>query len=324
MTLSSIQHPAIAPKPTTTTAASRPAADGQRFSDALATIAASVGVTSNDVKQFFAQSPSADTIAHTATRLGLNKDEVTQFLDFAAYGGPDHAARASAVESFMQQHAQQFGIVSNGKIQAHNNKAVAAGTGDEKALPNEADIRAFYATAPTDHQITDKAKALGLDAARFVQFQAIGTGMDLQKVSAPVLETMFVESANRLGEDIGGGANGGWTSYYAPKLGRAVSSSEVADFFASNPTKAEIFKKASEYGWSVSAVNNMMVGMGLTKPDEYNKTFAEMDFALYTGDYGYSMDAYGHIIEGGGHVSVESPDGSSTWVPYTGSRPKSA
>ena len=45
-----------------------------------------------------------------------------------------------------------------------------------------------------------------------LQLQATRIGMNMKQISAPVLETMFVDAANRLGTDIGGGAHGGWTS----------------------------------------------------------------------------------------------------------------
>lgn len=325
MTVSNIQQTARSSTPTTTAAPKATAASATRtFTDALAALASNVGISSSDVSNFFAQAPSAEKIADTASSLGLTKDQVTQFLDFAAYGGTDHTARASAVDSFLAQHADTYATDAQGKLSALTGKAQAAATNSEKAMPAAADIKAFYASRPTENQETAKAKALGLNAAQFVQFRVIGNGLDVQKISAPVLETMFVDSANRLGQDIGGGTHGGWTSYFAPNLGRAVTKEEISNFFATNPSQAQIFQKASELGLSASAINNMMVGVGLTKAQDANKAYAAMNFALYKGTDGYSMDTYGHIVTGGGHISVDNGDSSSTWVPYTGARPTTA
>lgn len=294
------------------------------FSATLESLASSIGVTSSDVRQFFAQAPDATTIAQRAASLGLTKEQVTQFLDQAAYGGADHSARVQAVESFLSDHASSFKTDTQGRVVSQATKATVAANANEKAMPAAADIKAFFASRPTEDQVTAKAKALGLNAGQFVQFRVIGGGMDIQAVSAPVLETLFVDSANRLGQDIGGGKHGGWTSYYAPKLGRAITKDEISSFFATNPSRSEIFKKSAELGLSVSAVNNMMVGIGITKSEDANKAYATMDYALYKGTDGFSKDAYGHIVAGGGHIERFNSDGSSTWVAYAGDRPASA
>lgn len=325
MTFPTIQQTAGSSTPTATVASKATAASaGQTFSDALAALASSVGVFGSDVSSFFAQAPSAEKIADAASSLGLTKGQVTQFLDFAAYGGVDHATRTSAVDTFLAQHANQYAIDAQGKVSVLAGKDQIAATSPEKVMPTATDIKAFYASRPTENQETAKAKALGLNAAQFVQFRAIGNGLDINKISAPVLETMFVDSANRLGQDIGGGTHGGWSSYYAPNLGRAITKEEISNFFATNPSQAQIFQKASELGLSVSAINNMMVGVGMTKAQDTNKAYAAMDFALYKGTDGYSMDTYGHIVAGGGHIETLNQDGSRTWIPYTGLRPNSA
>jgi hypothetical protein len=127
---------------------------------------------------------------------------------------------------------------------------------------------------------------------------------------------MYVDSANRLGTDIGGGKNGGWTSYFSPTLGRAINKSEMQAFFAGKPSQSQIFQKASELGLGVSAVNNMMIGLGITKAQDMNSAYAQMDFSLFQGKDNYSLDQYGHIVPGGGKVFVGNADGSvGSWVP---------
>jgi hypothetical protein len=58
--------------------------------------------------------------------------------------------------------------------------------------------------------------------------------------------SMYVDAASSLGTDIGGGKNGGWTSYFSPTLGRAATKSEIQTFFASNPSQSQIFQKAAD------------------------------------------------------------------------------
>ncbi len=195
----------------------------------------------------------------------------------------------------------------------------ASGGASDKAIPSAADLKAFYATGPTDAQVTAKAKALGLNAAQMVQAEVTGQGCIMSNVNSAVLESMYVDAANRLGQDIGGGTHGGWTSYYSPTLGRAITKTEIQDFFAKNPTQSQIFQKASELGLGVGAFNNMMVCIGLTPPEAAASTYYQMAHSLYMGKDGYSADAAGHIVAGGGNNYTWVGDATSgQWVLKTG------
>jgi hypothetical protein len=62
----------------------------------------------------------------------------------------------------------------------------------------------------------------------------------------------------------------------------------------------------------------MMIGLGVTKAQDMNSAYAQMDFSLFQGKDNYSLDQYGHIVAGGGKVFVGNADGSvGSWQPRT-------
>lgn len=284
---------------------------GASFAATLTQASNGTRYTDAEVKNFFAGKPSAQQIADKAAELGLTEDQIAKAMSVGGLGTAGDPALRDQIESFVANANNGYAWNTQGVLTAAP-KSTTQGASTDKAMPAAADIKAFYATNPTDAQVTAKVKSLGLNAAQMVQFQATGIGMNMSQISAPVLETMYVDAANRLGTDIGGGKNGGWTSYFSPNLGRAVTKNEMQTFFATNPSQSQIFQKASELGLGVSAVNNMMIGLGLTKVENMNSAYANMDMSLYRGTEGYSLDQYGHIVSGGGHVWVGTAD-SGTW-----------
>lgn len=289
---------------------------GTSFAATLTQVNNGTPYSDADVKAFFAGKPTAQQIADKAATLGLTEDQIAQAMTVGGYAASNDSALKTQIESFVANAGNGYAWDANGVLTA--TQSAIQGTSTDKAMPAAQDIKAFYATNPSDAQITAKVKALGLNAAQMVQFQATGIGMNMNQISAPVLETMYVDAANRLGTDIGGGTHGGWTSYFSPTLGRAVNKSEMQDFFAGKPSQSQIFQKAADLGLGVSAVNNMMIGLGLTKAENMNSAYAQMDFALYQGKNGYSLDQYGHVVAGGGHVFVGNADGSNgSWEPRT-------
>lgn len=292
---------------------------GASFAATFASIGNGTAYSDQEVREFFAKQPSLQQVADKAASLGLNEEQIARALLVGKYVDVDTPALKNQIEGFVSDPRNGYAWDANGALSF---KSTIQGTAApaEKVMPSAESIKAFYATKPTDAQVTAKVKALGLNAAQMVQFQVTGIGMNINQISAHVLETMFVDASNRLGTDIGGGKHGGWTSYFSPTLGRAITKNEIQTFFAGNPSQTEIFRKAADLGLGVAAVNNMMVGAGVTAPEGANKAYGRMDFALYRGDDGYSLDRYGHIVAGGGHVSVDNPDGNgSTWVLRTGS-----
>ena len=293
------------------------------FASTLASLGNGTSYTDDEVKAFFASKPSQQQIANQASTLHMNKDQIVKAMQVGGYAGNDLDQLKSSIEAFAADPKNGVSWDASGALTAA--KSTAQGTSaavSEKAMPSAADIKAFFASAPTDEQLTAKVKSLGLNAAQTVQFRVIGTGLDVMQIPESALESWYADAAKRVGEDVGGGMNigslnGGWTSCFSPTLGRAVTKTELQDFFATNPTTTDIFQKASTLGIGETAINNVMVGLG--KLSSYNaalSNYAQMDFSLYQGKNGYSMDQLGHIVAGGGHQLVLAADGfTGTWVP---------
>ena len=298
-------------------AKSRPAeTTGKSFAATLSSVGNGTPYADEEVKSFFAGNPTPKQIADKAVALGLTEGQIGKAMAVGGFEGSKDQALSAQIEGFVATAGNGFAWGANGGLTTAKANAQAASA--EKVMPAAQDIKAFYATQPTDAQITEKVKTLGLNAAQMVQFQSTGIGMDMSRISAPVLETMFVDAANRLGTDIGGGKNGGWTSYFSPTEGRAVTKSEMQAFFAGNPSQSQIFQKASELGLGVAAVNNMMIGLGITKAQDMNSAYARMDNSLFQGKDSFSLDQFGHIVAGGGKVFVETADRTSgSWEPRT-------
>lgn len=298
---------------TASTGAKSTATEGSStsFASTLSSVSNGTPYSDVEVKNFFAGKPNAKQIADKASALGLTEDQIAKAMTVGGYEGSKDNALKTQIENFVSNTTNGYAWSAGGTLTVNNSTIQAAAT--DKVMPAAQDIRSFYATKPDDAQITAKVKSLGLNAAQMVQFQAIGIGMNMSQISAPVLETMYVDAANRLGTDIGGGTHGGWTSYFSPTLGRAINKSEMQSFFAGDPSQSQIFQKASELGLGVSAVNNMMIGLGITKPEDMNKTYRQMDFSLYQGKDGFSLDQYGHVVAGGGHTWVGTDANSGYW-----------
>jgi len=314
MSISNVQNTAAASSTASTGTGKKTTtgnAEGASFAATLTQASNGTRYTDAEVKNFFAGKPSAQQIADKAAELGLTEDQIAKAMAVGGLGTAGDQTLRDQIESFVASAGNGYTWNAQGVLTT-TPQSTTQGVATDKAMPAVADIKAFYATNPTDAQVTAKVKSLGLNAAQMVQFQATGLGMNMSQISAPVLETMYVDAANRLGTDIGGGKNGGWTSYFSPNLGRAVTKSEMQTFFATNPSQSQIFQKASELGLGVSAVNNMMIGLGLTKAENMNSAYAQMDFSLYQGKDGYSLDQNGRIVSGGGHVWVGTAD-SGTW-----------
>jgi hypothetical protein len=271
--------------------------------------------TDAEVKNFFAGKPTAKQIADKAATLGLTEDQIAQAMTVGGFEGSKNNALKTQIASYVANASSGYAWDANGVLTTAKSTAQAAVS--EKVMPAAQDIKAFYAGHPTDAQVTAKVKSLGLNAAQMVQFQATGMGMDMNKISAHVLETMFVDAANRLGTDIGGGKNGGWTSYFSPTQGRAINKSEMQTFFAGNPSQSQIFQKAAELGLGVSAVNNMMIGLGVTKPENMYSAHNQLDISLFQGKDNFSLDQYGHIVAGGGKIFVSANGTNGYWRPRT-------
>ncbi len=285
------------------------------FSDALTYELTDASVSASDVRRFFASNPSSEQIADQASKLHLNKDQIVKTLAAVGYSEGDGATLTSQVERYIAEAGADYRWDSEGRLSKMEKFGNGGVVGSEKAMPAVADIKVFFASNPSEKQVTEKAKALGLSASQMVKFQATGMGVDVTQMSAHVLETLFTQSAEKLGENIGGGAHGGWTSYFSPTLGRAVTKTEMQDFFSKKPDQGQIFQKAASLGLGVGAVNNMMQGLGILEDQSvYGSRYNQMATSLYQGRDGYSLDERGRIVSGGGKQFVANADGSGSWT----------
>lgn len=285
------------------------------FSDALTSKLAGSSVSPSDVNRFFASNPNSDQIADQASKLHLNKDQIIETLSAVGYGGVDVGTLTSQVERYVATTGADYRWDSESRLMKMENVGNGGAADSEKAMPSASDIKAFFASNPSEKQVTERAKALGLSASQMVKFQATGMGVDVAQMSAHVLETLFTQSAEKLGENIGGGSHGGWTSCFSPTLGRAVTKAEMQEFFAQMPDQRQVFQKASSLGLGVGAVNNMMQGLGIVEDRSvYGSRYNEMATSLYQGRDGYSLDAKGRIVSGGGNQFVANADGSGSWT----------
>lgn len=286
------------------------------FSDTLTNELTDASVTASDVRRFFASNPSSDQIADQASKLHLSKDQIVKTLAAVGYSGGDGATLTSQVERYIAGAGADYRWDSEGRLLKMESVGNGGVVGSEKAMPSAADIKVFFASNPSEKQVTEKAKALGLSASQMVKFQATGMGVDVSQMSAHVLETLFAQSAEKLGENIGGGAHGSWTSYFSPALGRAVTKAEMQDFFAKKPDQGQVFQKAASLGLGIGAVNNMMQGLGIPEDTSvYGSRYNQMATSLYQGRDGFSLDAKGRIVSGGGNQFLANADGSGSWTP---------
>lgn len=294
------------------------------FSTALSNAANGTPYSDAEVKAFFASNPSTERIAKQAASLGLTESQMIQAMQVGGYRDGNPAALKTGIEAYVADTSHGYAWDANGGLVETNAvKAAAQGIGEPKAMPSAASIKAFFATGPSDAQQTAMAKQLGLTPAQLVQAQVTGSGAVMGEMHANVLESMYVAAAKNLGVDIGGrsegmgGANGGWTSYFSPTLGRAIGSDEIQQFMGSNPTQAQIFQKASQLGVGMSAINNMLAGQGKPMTDPMaGSSFNRMAMSLYQGTDGFSTDQTGHIVANGGKTYGANPDGSgNSWMP---------
>ena len=288
---------------------------GRSFASALTSANNQTGFSDAEVKGFFANNPDKQQIAAEAATLGLNDNQIAQAMQIGGYSGIAPSDLKAAIDGFVADPNSGYAWGANGAlVSSVAGNSQAGGASTDKVLPTAADIKAFYATNPTEKQITAKAQALGLTPAQMVQAEVTGEGMNMNQVSSPVLETMYIDAAQKLGVNIG--PQGAWNSYFSPTLGRAISSTEIQSFFATKPTQTQIFQKASDLGLGVSALTNMMNGQGIPQTDAtYGTLNNKMQTSLYQGRDAFSVDQYGHIVAGGGHQWVANADGSGSWLP---------
>ena len=177
-----------------------------------------------------------------------------------------------------------------------------AGHAHAQTIPGVSDdaIRAFYATNPSNDKIDAMARELGLTNTQIMRATEIGTGIDYK--TAPSWQVLGAyEQANHTTGTYArpnGTKNGQREdSLYAPNLGREVTPTEIAAFYATNPTASQVLAKAAALGISAAAIPNITAFNGTYQGSEAN-TYQQLNMgnSLNTGANGYGTNSAGHIV----------------------------
>lgn len=185
--------------------------------------------------------------------------------------------------------------------------AMLAGSAFAQTIPGVSDdqVRAFYATNPSQDKIDSMARELGLTNTQIMHATEIGTGIDYK--TAPSWQALGAyEQANHT---TGTYARQTWDgrgqrqdSLYAPNLGREVTPTEIASFYATNPTASQVLAKAAELGISAAAIPNTAAFGGSNQGGNAKDVqFLNMTGSLNTGANGYGANSAGQV------VSVKDP-----------------
>lgn len=175
------------------------------------------------------------------------------------------------------------------------------------AIPGITDdqIRAFYATNPSQDAIDAIARKLGLNNTQIMRATEIGTGIDFK--TAPAWQVLGAyEQANHLTRTYARQTDDGrgerQASFYAPKLGREVTPEEIASFYAKRPTRSQVLAKAAELGISAVAIpDTSAFGPGSDSTANAAQQMS-MGLSLNRGTDGYASNSAGQV------VSVKDPD----------------
>ena len=181
--------------------------------------------------------------------------------------------------------------------------AMMAGSAFSQAIPGVSDqqIRDFYATNPSNDKIEAMARELGLNNDQIMRATEIGTGIDYK--TAPSWQVLGAyEQANHTTGTYArpNGTKDGQRqdSLYAPNLGREVTPTEIAAFYATNPSASQVLAKAAELGISAAAIPNAAAfGSGSYQGSEA-KDFQSLNMgnSLNTGANGYGANSAGQVV----------------------------
>ena len=180
--------------------------------------------------------------------------------------------------------------------------AMMAGSAFSQAIPGVSDqqIRDFYATNPSNDKIEAMARELGLNNDQIMRATEIGTGIDYK--TAPSWQVLGAyEQANHTTGTYArpnGTKNGQREdSLYAPNLGREVTPTEIAAFYATNPTASQVLAKAAELGISAAAIPNITAFNGSYQGSEAN-TYQQLNMgnSLNSGANGYGTNSAGQVV----------------------------
>lgn len=153
------------------------------------------------------------------------------------------------------------------------------------------------------------------------------------KYDASMMQSMYNETAETLGVN-------NWSknvdpvtsmrtydAFWSPTLGKTITSADVKNFMATNPSQTQVLEAASNLGIGPGELVAALGGAGaLTGAStsmnglNYGSVGNMLGGSLWQGTHGYVTDARGRIAKGLGHTFQTYSDGSGTWL-APGERP---
>ena len=148
-------------------------------------------------------------------------------------------------------------------------------------------------------------------------------------------------NANVAGATANGGSNGMPNGVLVTQGGQSVTSDQIHQFFANNPSDKDILTQASKWGMSMGDIGVALNNLGLLfnngdwrsvqlNDPTNGSIFNRLSNEVYQGTMGYGIDsstpnvATQVITPGYGHTSINDGNGSSHWQAYgPGSAPAS-
>lgn len=157
------------------------------------------------------------------------------------------------------------------------------------------------------------AHQLGLNNDQIMRATEVSTGIDYK--TAPSWQVLGAyEQANHTTGTYArpnGTKNGQREdSLYAPNLGREVTPTEIAAFYATNPSASQVLAKAAELGISAAAIPNASVfGSGSYQGSEAKDfQFLSMSASLNSGANGYGTNSAGQVVYKNDSAAMYSSD----------------
>lgn len=97
---------------------------------------------------------------------------------------------------------------------------------------------------------------------------------------------------------------------WSPVQNRWVDTNEIKQFLGTNPNTQQVLKAGYDLGLTGQDLNTALKGQGYTG-QALGQHYNDLDFNLYGGGLGYSLDANGKIVQGGGNKEVTTPGGAA-------------
>jgi len=297
------------------------AANGQTYSD-------------DQIRNYFASSPTNDAIAKQAQSLGLNADQIAQAANIAGKSWTRNDVTNAAQGLGYNFGGANGGILSNASSQQPTSLQV----GNNNYTSDQ--VRGWM-NGKTPEQVAQQAVSMGLTQDQIRQaYQMSGQTIGANDISNYANRigvnfngagggAAYNANANAAGWNAQGGSNGMENGTLTTRGGKQVSHAQLAAFAASNPTDQQILAQAAQWGMSQSDIATALNNLGLLyngsptsvqmNDPKNGSIYNRLGNELYTGGLGYSpaysanFNPNAIITTGNGHNLVDNGDGSFHW-----------